>query len=82
MSLSHVRRSAAVTRVVFTEGGRVRTAVCTDGQWKPASVADCRGHHDSLFRSALTKSTFFPVIRCIIFLVFNLVQSVVYFFRS
>jgi len=67
MSLSHVRRNAAVTRVVFTEGGRVRTAVCTDGQWKPASVADCRGHHDSLFRSALTKSTFFQSLDVLFF---------------
>ena len=29
---------------VFVEGGHVRTSVCTDGQWRPASVAGCHGN--------------------------------------
>jgi len=30
---------------VFTEGGTVRTSVCTDGNWLPDSVPGCRGNH-------------------------------------
>jgi len=34
---------------VFTEGGHVRTALCTDGHWIPATVHGCHGNHLCIF---------------------------------
>ena len=33
-----------ITGSVFTEGGTVRTLVCTDGNWLPDSVPGCHGN--------------------------------------
>ena len=47
---------------VFTEGGHVRTSVCTDGQWQPASVAACLGNQ--LAHLILAKHPYVLLIAC------------------
>jgi len=41
---------------IFVEGGRVRTSVCTDGQWTPADVPGCQGNRDANYVSKISSS--------------------------